>query len=133
MKKVHDLEVTAFSQQSNAQRYNYFVAKVFEWQEVWGLYEDGWVVSETNDKTLFPLWPAEAFAKRCLVNDWQNTKPKAIPFAELVNELLPALNEDNIDIAVFMVPQSEQCGVLPAQELLNDFITLTEQQTKEVN
>lgn len=126
MKRVHDLEVKAFSKQSSSQRYNYFVEKVFDWQEAWGLCDnEGWVVSEVEGKTIFPLWPAEPFAKNCQVNDWQDTETKLISFSELTGEILPQLVEANIAIAVFMVPDSDLCGVLPAQELLNDFITLT--------
>ena len=130
MKKVHELEVKAFSQQSNSQRYNYFVEKVFEWQEAWGLAdEDGWIVVEKDDSALFPLWPAEAFAKNCQIQNWQNTQAKRIELDELVKTILPALANDRMDVAVFMVPQHEQCGVLPAQELLNDFLTLLEQKS----
>lgn len=133
MKRVHDLEVKAFSKQSNSQRYNYFVEKVFEWQEAWGLCDDeGWVVSEVDQTTIFPLWPAEPFAKNCQINDWQNTQTKLISFSELTEEILPYLAEDNIAIAVFMVPNSDVCGVLPAQELLNDFITLSNKKKVEL-
>lgn len=128
MKKVHDLEVQAFSRQSNSQRYNYFVEKVFEWQECWGLGDDeGWVVAEIDNSVVFPLWPAEPFAKKCQVDNWQNTETKKVSFAELITEILPSLVNDDIHVAVFMVPDNEQCGVLPAQELLNDFQTLNSQ------
>ncbi|UYZ85123.1 DUF2750 domain-containing protein [Entomomonas sp. E2T0] len=128
MKKVHDLEVQAFSRQSNSQRYNYFVEKVFEWQEAWGLGdEEGWVIAEIGEEIVFPLWPAEPFAKKCQVDNWQNTEVKKISFDELLTEVLPSLVEDDVQVAVFMVPDNEQCGVLPAQELLNDFVTLSEQ------
>ncbi|MFD1260971.1 DUF2750 domain-containing protein [Entomomonas asaccharolytica] len=129
MKRVHDLEVQAFSRQSNSQRYNYFVEKVFEWQEAWGLGDDeGWVIAEMGDIIVFPLWPAEPFAKQCQIDNWQNTEVKKISFDELIQEILPSLANDNVQIAVFMVPENDQCGVLPAQELLNDFIMLNEQQ-----
>lgn len=129
MKRVHELEVKAFSQLSNSQRYNYFVAKVFEWQECWGLKDaEGWVISSIEGQDVFPLWPAEPFAKNCQVNDWQTTEIQHIGFVELVTELLPALIEDNIAIAVFMVPHSESCGVLPAESLLGDFTTLQAKQ-----
>lgn len=131
MKRVHELEVQAFSQQSNSQRYNYFVEKVFKWQETWGLADDdGWVIVEKDDALLFPLWPAEAFAKNCQINNWQNTKTKKIEFDELVKLILPALINDHMNVAVFMVPYNDQCGVLPAQELLNDFLTLLEQKNR---
>lgn len=132
MKRVHELEVQAFSRQSNSQRYNYFVEKVFEWQECWGLGDnEGWVVAEIADQVVFPLWPAEPFAKNCQVDNWQHAEAKQIPFAELINEILPSLVNDDIAVAVFMVPDNEQCGVLPAKELLNDFLTLVEQTNKE--
>lgn len=131
MKRVHELEVKAFSQQSSSQRYNYFVEKVFEWQGAWGLADDeGWVIVEKDSEVLFPLWPAEPFAKNCQVEHWQNTQVKRIEFDELVKTVLPALVNDHMQVAVFMVPQHNQCGVLPAQELLNDFLTLLAQKSQ---
>lgn len=132
MKRVHELEVEAFSRQSNSQRYNYFVEKVFQWQEAWGLWDDeGWVLAEAQDKNFFPLWPAEPFAKNCQVNDWSNTQTRSIKFNELTEQLLPDLIEHHINVAVFLVPNSNHCGVLPAQELLKDFLTL--QSNKIIN
>lgn len=129
MKKIHELEVKAFSQLSNKQRYNYFVTKVFEWKSAWGLVDqEGWVVIEMGEDVIFPLWPAEPFAEKCQINDWQQTQVKEIKFDELVNAVLPDLAEDNIKVATFIVPGSDQCGVLPAQELLNDFLTLQAQE-----
>lgn len=126
MKKIHDLEVKAFSQLSNKQRYNYFVTSVFEWKSAWGLVDqEGWVVTELGDEIIFPLWPAEPFAEKCQVNNWKNTQAKEIEFDALINEILPDLAEDNVKVAIFIVPGSNQCGILPAQELLNDFITLS--------
>lgn len=121
MKKVHKLEVEAFSRLGTSQRYNYFLAKLSEWQEVWGLSDDdGWVVTEQADQIVFPLWPAEAFAKLCAINDWALAEPKVVTLDVLIDEVLPHLVEDNLSVAVFMVPNREHCGVLPASELLKD-------------
>lgn len=132
MKKIHDLEIKAFSQLSNKQRYNYFVTKVFEWKSAWGLVDqDGWIVTEIGDETIFPLWPAEPFAQNCQINDWQQTRAKKIELDQLIKAVLPDLSDDNIKVATFIVPGSDQCGVLPAQELLNDFLTLREREKSE--
>ena len=47
-------------------RYEYFIKKVVDWGEVWGLYEDGWAMTEDdNGNLLIPFWPKKEFAQYC--------------------------------------------------------------------
>lgn len=53
-------------------RYEYFIKKVVDSEVVWGLYWDGWPVTEDNNgnKSL-PFWPKKEFAEYCAVDEWE--------------------------------------------------------------
>lgn len=42
----------------NRKKYEYFIKKVADFEEVWSLRdEDGWATLGTEDKVFFPIWP----------------------------------------------------------------------------
>ncbi|KNF08174.1 protein of unknown function DUF2750 [Gottschalkia purinilytica] len=85
-----------------AKRYSYFIKKVVDYEEVWGLYDDGWAVSEDDDgNMLLPLWPRKEFAEFCAKHEWENYKPKKIDLYEFMNDWLPAMKEDSLKPSIF--------------------------------
>jgi lantibiotic modifying enzyme len=99
---------------SSQERYKYFIKKIVDAEEVWGLYDNGWALAGANDdlnQITFPLWPSEEFAKNCAINGWNNYKPEAIKLDNLLSELLPKLKQDNILPAIF--PYISMNGITP--------------------
>lgn len=93
---------------SAPERYQYLVHRVAEWGEVWGLRtEEGWVVVEIDGMDCFCLWPSDDFARSCAVEEWEECVPERISLQELLDELLPALQEDGLRLAVFPTPGTE--------------------------
>jgi len=68
-------EVDAVLRARPEKRYAYFVNRVADWEEVWGLRNaDGWVMSATDaGQQVAPFWPFRAFAERAAVGSWSNT------------------------------------------------------------
>jgi hypothetical protein len=101
-------------------RYKHFVKVVVDWEEAWGLYNDGWALASTDDGVqVFPLWPAREYAELCAAGEWLKFVAKPISLRYLVGELLPALKEDGILPGVFCLPSDK--GVTPAaSDLLSD-------------
>ena len=99
------------------ERYEYFVKHVAEWDEAWGLRDDeGWMaLGDDNDATLFPLWPAEAYARRAAVDEYANMRPTAIDLRELLEEMLPAWEKQGVAISVFWVPPGRGIVVSAAE------------------
>lgn len=85
-------------------RYSYFIKTVADWECVWGLYQNGWALTESPDgKTVFPFWPAEAYAQACAKDEWKQYVPEAIPLTEFMGELLPRLKDEGILLGIFYV------------------------------
>lgn len=103
-----------------SQRYKYFIKTISDWQEVWGLYKEGWALAATEcGNTVFPLWPNKEFAEICAKNEWNGFIPKKFTIDELLDELLPNLKNDNVLPGIFYTPANK--GVTPLiDELIND-------------
>jgi hypothetical protein len=105
------------------ERYVYFIQLAVDTEEVWGLRNpDGWVLAgdglpETEGETgrdAFPVWPHPDFAAACAVADWEGAEPAPIGLAELLEDLLPILEEDGHALAVFPDADGESAVVEPA-------------------
>lgn len=99
------------------QRYAYFVEHVAQAGEVWGLYRNGWALATRDDGTLvFALWPEREFALLCAEFEWEGYAPQAFGLDELIDDLLPRLQEDGLVPGIFRTPGSK--GTMPTPGLL---------------
>lgn len=92
------------------ERFEFFLSAVTDAQEVWGLYDDeGWAVAATDDSEtpVFPLWPARAYAQACATEDWEGFEACAIALDELLDELLPELEADDVALTLFPTPTGQ--------------------------
>jgi hypothetical protein len=96
-------------------RYGLFLQIVVDWEEAWGLRgEDGWVVgSSPEGGDAFPLWPHASFAELCAHGEWEGARPEAISLGELLEDLLPLLEEERMSVAVFPTPEGEGTVISP--------------------
>lgn len=116
--KVSPRQMEAVLALEGVKRFEHFVKVVADWQEVWGLYQDGWALAVADDgTTVFPLWPAKEYAQLCALNEWKGFEPRAISLGDLREVLLPKLKLDGVLPGVFFTPSSK--GVMPpVDELL---------------
>ena len=99
------------------QRYEYFVQQVAQSREVWGLFRNGWALATKDDGTLvFALWPEREFAQLCAEFEWEGYEPQSFGLDELLDELLPQLQQDGLVPGIFRTPGSK--GVMPTPGLL---------------
>jgi hypothetical protein len=99
-----------------ADRYRWCLQLVADWQEVWGLNNpDGWVLSSGPAGDAFPIWPHPDLAQLCARGEWEGSTPEAIPLDELLEELLPVLEQDGLRVVVFPDPEGEGVVVTPAE------------------
>lgn len=102
-------ELRALQSLSAADRAVHLVQLIADWEEAWGLLDDeGWVVAKETDA--FPLWPHPDLARDCARNNWEGAEPAAISLDDLIEELLPLLEEDGLRTALFPTPDDP--GVL---------------------
>ena len=57
-----------------SERYDYFIRKVADFEEVWGLKDaEGWALMGSEEQVLFPIWSEKEFAELCKwdsLNKW---------------------------------------------------------------
>ncbi|WP_225412547.1 DUF2750 domain-containing protein [Stigmatella hybrida] len=98
-------------------RHAWFVQRVRESGEVWGLYANGWALAQdAQGNDVLPLWPGAAFAQRCATRMWAAYAPRRVALAELLEEMLPELAAEGIPVGVFFNPDGEGWPVA-AEEL----------------
>ena len=102
---VRPEEFGAVSSLPGPQRYEYFLKRVVDAEEVWLLRSaSGWIVASDDDGVgLFPVWSDEAYAQACREGEWAESEPTSIPLEEWRAKWLPELERDGRRVAVFPV------------------------------
>jgi hypothetical protein len=91
-----------------------FFQLLADWEEGWGLRDDdGWVVASATDA--LPLWPHATLAAACAVGPWEGALPEPVALDEMLEELLPLLEEDGLRVAVFPSPDDPGLLLSPAE------------------
>ncbi|MCF1444411.1 DUF2750 domain-containing protein [Ralstonia nicotianae] len=115
--KVNPKEMEAVLALSGIKRFQHFIKVVADWQEVWGLYQNGWALAATDDGTsVFPLWPAKEYAQVCADHEWKGYEPKLISLSDFMEILMPKLKADGVLPGIFFTPLSK--GVTPSVDEL---------------
>lgn len=111
--KVNPKQMEAVLALPGVKRFEHFIKVIADWQEVWGLYQDGWALAAADDgTTVFPLWPAKEYAQVCAANEWSGYEPRSISLSDFTEVLLPKLKLDGTLPGVFFTPTSK--GVTPS-------------------
>ena len=100
-------------------RYEYFIRKVADYEEVWGLYDDGWATAQDDDgNMLFPFFPRKEFAEYYAVNEWNNFKAEPIDLNEFIENWLVGMRKDRVKPSIF--PINEDSVMVEIDVLLRD-------------
>ena len=99
-------------------RFEHFVKRVADWEEVWGLKNGkGWVLLATPDgEEVAPFWPHPDYAQACAVDEWEDCAPALIGLAAFLERWVPGLARDGRFVSVFATPGSP--GILAAADVL---------------
>ncbi len=99
---------------SEDERYNYFIRKVADFEELWGLSDNGCALLGDNDgNRVLPLWPEKEFAELCAVDQWQGYKPEVIELDNFIEKWIPGMLNDKTSINVFSTPNAKGTVILP--------------------
>jgi hypothetical protein len=116
---MNQKEFESVIKQSPNIRYEYFIKKVADYEEVWGLYNDGWATAQDdNGNMLIPFFPQKEFADYCAVNEWNNFKAEPIALYEFIDEWLVEMKEDRVKPSVF--PTNDDSVMVEIDVLLMD-------------
>lgn len=101
-KVMDNQEFSAVLKVAANKRYEYFIKKVVDREEVWGLYDNGWAVTEDDyGNKMIPFWPRKEFAQNCIQDTWENYEPEKIDLYEFIDEWLPNMKEDGLKPSIF--------------------------------
>lgn len=99
-------QIDAVMKLDPAKRYDHFVKVVCDSQEVWGLYSDGWAMSQTDDGALsFPVWPRKEYAALNARDHWADFEPRSIELSEFLDVVIPELTEEGTRVSIFPVDE----------------------------
>jgi hypothetical protein len=121
MAQQYDLDPKQFAavcELAGPDRYRHFVARVADWQFVWGLKaEKGWVAAAvTLETSAFPVWPHADYATACAIGDWSESVATPIEVHEFTETWLRGMSQEGVLVAVF--PTASMSGVVvPALQL----------------
>lgn len=104
MFKPTSKEIESVINLDEKKRYEYFLKKIVDWEEVWGLFNDGWAMqSDENGNDYFPIWPAKEYADLNRSSEWKEYNSESFGIVDLVNELIPKLRESGVNLSIFPV------------------------------
>lgn len=115
--KLNDKQFECIQKLAGHERYDYFLKKVADWEEIWSLHSPaGWVELSSGDgEECLPIWPHPDFAKAWAVDDWSDCQPKAINLEVWLERWTPGLERDNTLLAVFPVDEAEGLVITPSE------------------
>lgn len=113
----HEFETVI--KQPAAIRYEYFIKKAADYEEVWGLYNDGWATAEDDmGNVLIPFYPNEKFAETFAKNEWEGFRAKKIELDYFLENWLPGMKSDGVKPSIF--PTDTDSTVMDVDTLLKD-------------
>lgn len=113
--QLNQTDISKIFKKPGEKRYDYFLKKVVENEEVYGLAdEEGWaLLGDDSDADILPLFPAPEFAEAFRqATDFDEYKVEALDVNELM-DWLDDMVEDQLLVAVFPNPELNGAVVEP--------------------
>jgi hypothetical protein len=94
------------------QRYRHFIDTVVATRRMWGLYGEGWAMSETPEgHQVLPLWPAREYAELCIAEEWSSHQAREIDLDAALGMMIPTLREQGIRPGIFFSPEQGSINI----------------------
>lgn len=102
------------------ERFAYFVRKAADFEQVWGLYAEGWATADAGSTIALAVWPEPDLAAACAFGAWERHVPKAIPLGDFLTVWLPGMVRDSRAVVVF--PTDRDTGLKVSPEAVHEAI-----------
>ena len=117
---MNDMEFKSVLNLDGAKRYEYFIKRVVDNEELWGIYNDGWaMVGDDDGREGIPFWPRKEFAEASCINQWQGYDAEPIDLYEFMDKWLVDMENDKLYPAIFYTNKDKGVIVEP-KRLLDD-------------
>ncbi len=118
---VTDKQLESIVSLNSIERYKHAIKQIADWEEAWGLYDNGWALAGDDDgNQYFLIWPAEKYAQICAKDEWLTYKAKKIEINHLLGELSDELKNNNTKLAIFLTPNDN--AVIQSVDEFNKYI-----------
>lgn len=96
-----DKEIEHVLKVDNRKKYEYFIKKTADYEEVWALRDkDGWATLGLDEKEYFPVWAKKEYADLCVSEEWKGYHSESVDIYEFVEEWIVRLKQEGIRITV---------------------------------
>lgn len=103
------------------EKYYYFIRKCAEFEEVWGLFDEGWaILTDDQNNTVIPFWPEEEIALYNCSNSWVTYQPKSISLNDFIDKWIPGMIKDKRLANIFYLEETSLKAIVTPQQLLDD-------------
>ena len=94
------------------ERFNHFVNKVCEQEQLWILTDEHgcMMLTSDDDEDCIPVWPHQDYAQEWAVDDWAQCKPEPLTLKVWQSRWVPGMEDDELLVAVF--PTVDATGVV---------------------
>lgn len=117
----YESEYQAVQTMSDAELLEYFLIRIAESDEVWGLNKKSALFSrELNGKNTVPVWAYLKYAREAALDYWQDCVPNAMSLEYFVFQTLQQLIEQ--DVLVEVMPNAEKSGCVITPHRLMDIL-----------
>ncbi|MBF1385107.1 DUF2750 domain-containing protein [Prevotella aurantiaca] len=117
--EVSKQELDAVIALSPEKRYNYFVKRICDWEQVWTLYDDDYIVlnEAKNGKLYVLLFPFKDFAKHYATNtrDMKGVSYKSFELCEFLETIVKKLQMNKVNHALIF-PVADGYGLNVSME-----------------
>lgn len=114
-------EYAALQDMSGPALLEYFLTRVAEVEEVWGLGNaSGWVMREQDGQTSLPVWPYQQLAANCAIDDWQDQVCQSVSLEHFIQHILKLLIQNDIQLEI-MPSETRPGHIVAAQQLATLF------------
>lgn len=109
-----DKKIENILKMSGKERYDYFVHKVVDFEEIWGLNNDGWaLLGDDEGNQILPLWPEKEFAQLCAFDQWKGFQPEVIKLDNFMGKWISGMINDKTMVSIFLTPNDKGIVVSP--------------------
>ncbi|MEK3808142.1 DUF2750 domain-containing protein [Bacillus sp. FSL H8-0547] len=116
---MHIVEINAVLKLPSNVRYEYFIKRVTDYEEVWSLFSDGWATFRDEDgKLLIPFFPKKEFAEISAEKEWASYKARSISLDDFIEKWLPGMKKNGIIPSIF--PLGNDMEAVSIDVLLKD-------------
>ena len=99
---MNSKEILGVLSANSNKKYEYFIKKVVDFEEIWGLYDDGWASVEDNEgNPSFPIWPKKEFAELYTKDGWESYEASSIDLYDFLELWIPGMKKNGYGVSIF--------------------------------